>query len=347
MLYRTVDLSRCTARALLSWCLAVTRRTQLAERVHTLTMGLSTNLSFSSDVAKIARALSKCINIKELTIHQQSFGSFGPRVWAPHSIQGWIITKCPFRLTKFSNSFFKNDFLAQLWNSQSDIRVLSLPNCIDRFPAFDDQLPKLIALEIGHVYALPADRALQHIHLHWHRYSLDALSSLGSFSASLTTFTLNQTLVTPRVSTLEILHKIAHELPALRHLALIETDEDTKIDQRFSEGSPLSALAKFKQLQTFTIYCQRITSFNDFAHQRAYHLADLPSLQAFAHAITNACPTLQRVIVAARRYPHTGPKDWQAGSERIEQTCTVNRTVDGVVKSEIGTRFDFRAVSMF
>ncbi|KAJ7181470.1 hypothetical protein C8R43DRAFT_1116840 [Mycena crocata] len=348
MLYRKVDLSRCTTRALLSWCLAVTRRSQLAERVHTLSLSLSYGLSFSSDVTKIAKALSKCLNLKELSIHRDIFGSFGPRKdMDGGSIQGWIVTQCPFRLTKFSNGYFKTSFLAQFWTPQSEIRVLAIPNCHDRFPLFDDQLPHLVALEVGNLKALPADRPLQRIQLRWGRYgTVDSLSCLGRYSASLTTLHLVQHFVVPSTSTLQILDTFAHELPALLHLALIETDENTKIYERFAEDTPLSALAKFQKLQTFVIYCQRIDAFDDHTLECIYELDDPPSMREFGWAIMkNACPMLQRVVIAARIYSTTGPKDWDLGSKRCESTCTLTRTADGAIETDFGTEFDFRAVS--
>ncbi|KAJ7173263.1 hypothetical protein C8R46DRAFT_1215220 [Mycena filopes] len=275
MLYRTVDLSRPTPRALSSWCLAVNHRSHLAERVHTLDLGLPSDLAFSSDVAKIARALSKCINLKELSVHVDRFGSFGPQSSSNNSIQGWILTKCPFRLTKFSNGFFNESFLAQFWTPQAELRVLALPNCGirfgSRFPTYEDQLPHLIALEVGGVEALPHDRPLRRIQLRWPRYvhSLPQLSELGRYSASLTTLNLVQTAVQEHMSTFAILHQLADVLPALVPLALIETDENTMVGERFAEVSPLSGLARFKQLQTLVLYCQRITAFGN------YHLDDV------------------------------------------------------------------------
>ncbi|KAJ7173264.1 hypothetical protein C8R46DRAFT_1189598 [Mycena filopes] len=346
MLYHTVDLSRPTPRALSSWCLAVNRRSHLAERVHTLDLGLPDDLAFSSDVAKIARALSKCINLKELYVHGDLFWSFGPRSSCNNSIQGWILTKCPFRLTKFSNGFFNESFLAQFWTPQSEIRVLALPGCATRFPIYEDQLPHLIALEVGGVSALPHDRPLQRIQLHWFRYnphSLELLSTLGRYSASLTTLNIIQTDVQKHVSTLAILHTLADALPSLLHLALIETDENTKVEERFAEVSPLTGLARFKQLQTLVLYCQRITAFGE------YRLDDVADLAEFASAIMKeACPTLRRAAVAARGYRTPAlVYDWYRGSERWETTLVLTRDVSGEIKEEFSPRFNFRAVSMF
>ncbi|KAJ6622118.1 hypothetical protein B0H10DRAFT_2015317 [Mycena sp. CBHHK59/15] len=351
LIYRTVDLSHCTHRALLSWCLAVTRHSQLAERVHALSLGLPGDLSFSSDAGKIARALSRCLNLKELSIHHDTSGPFGARYESQlSSIQGWIITKCPFRLTKFSNSYFKNSFISQFWTPQSDIHILAIPNCTNNFPGYDDQLPNLIALEVGDVRGLPVDRALQRIQLRWGRYTagnLDQLSALSRYSATLTTLNLLQTAVTQCISTLQIFEKVARELPGLFHFGITEIDEYTKVADRFSEDSPINVLAKFTQLKTFVIYCQNITGFYDFTLDRVYELDDLPSLGTFGLAIMKACPTLRRADVGSRIFSATGPEDWYPRSRRQELACTLTRTSNGKIELDYGTRFDFHAVAMF
>ncbi|KAJ7155738.1 hypothetical protein C8R46DRAFT_1116366 [Mycena filopes] len=353
MLYRTVDLSRPPPRALSSWCLAVNRRPPLAERVHTLRLGLPRDLAFSSDVTKIARALSRCINLKELFVHVDRFGSFGPQLGCNNSIQGYILTKCPFRLTKFYNGFFKESFLAQFWTPQVEIRVLALPNCGsrsgDRFPLYEDQVPNLIALEVGGVEALPHDRPLQRIQLHCNRsgdnsqqlpHNLQQLLELGRYSASLTTLNIVQYAVQKHISTFAILHQLADVLPALVHLALIEGNENTMVS---SQVSPLSGLARFKQLQTLVLYCQRITAFGE------YCLDDVADLSEFASEIMKeACPTLRRAVVAARHYQTPSLIcDWSGGSERWETTLILTRAANGEIKGESRPRFNFREFSMF
>ncbi|KAJ7866816.1 hypothetical protein B0H14DRAFT_3592309 [Mycena olivaceomarginata] len=351
LIYRTVDLSHCTPQALRSWCLAVTRHSELAERVHALSLGLPSDLSFSSDVGKIACALSRCVNLKELSIHHDNSGPFGALYESQaSSIQGWIITKCPFRLTKFSNSYFRNSFISQFWTPQSDIRVIAIPNCTRNFPIYDDQLPHLIALEVGDVSSLPVNRALQRIQLRWGRHtagSVDQLSVLSRYSATLTTLNLLQTAVTPLISTLHIFEKIARELPRLLHLGITEIDKYTQGADRFAEDAPLNALAKFTQLQTFVIYCQRITTFRDLTLAGIYELDELPGLQAFGRAVMEACPTLRRADVGARIFSAADLENWYVESRRHELACTLMRTATGNIELECRTRFDFHAVAMF
>ncbi|KAJ7232636.1 hypothetical protein B0H12DRAFT_1223150 [Mycena haematopus] len=354
LIYRTVDLSHRTPRALRSWCSAVTRHPELAERVHALSLGLPSDLSFSSDAAKIARALSKCVNLKELSIHPDDSGPFGARYESKSSsIQGWIITKCPFRLTKFSNSYFKLSFIAQFWTPQSDIRVLGIPTCTTEFPLYDDQLPNLIALEVGDVSALPVDRPLQRIQLRWGRYvaaSLDQLSVLGRYSATLTTLNLLQTTVTQRISTRQILEKVARCVPGLLHLGITETDEYTKasVADRFSDACPINVLAKFTKMETFVLYCQTITGFHDPILAHTYELNKLPSLRIFGLAIMNACPTLRRADIGSRIYPPTDDFWYHTRSERNDLACTLTRrSSTGEVEDVCAMQFDFHAVAMF
>ncbi|KAJ6526975.1 hypothetical protein DFH09DRAFT_1187259 [Mycena vulgaris] len=348
LLYRTVDLKHAAPQALRSWCLAITRNPQLAERVHTLSLGLPYDLSFSSDAEKIARALSRCINLKELSIQPDNASRYRPMYEAKyHPIQGWIINKCPFRLTKFANAYFRNAFIAQFWTPQSEIRVLSLPTCNDAFPCYDDQLPNLIGLEVGGVQCLPRDRALERIQLRLRRTAenLAQLSVLHRYSATLTTLNLLQESVTQRISTRDIVEKVARELPGLLHLGLTEIDQSMTVPALFFEDSPITALAKLTKLQTFVIYCQNITAFKDWPLNREYALADPAGVTAFALAIMSACPALRRAVVGARIYVHPDRVGGYSGS--TESVFTLTRSEGGKFEAGFGTKFDFAAVSMF
>ncbi|KAJ7616270.1 hypothetical protein DFH06DRAFT_1343284 [Mycena polygramma] len=356
LIYRTVNLRHGTPRAIRSWCLAVTHHSHLAERVYALSLGLPLDLASSSDLGKIARALSRCLNLKELSIHHDKSGPFGASYEsAESSIQGWLITKCAFRLTKFSNSFFKNSFLSQFWTPQSDIRVLSIPTCSDKFPCYEDQLPNLIALEVGDVKCLPTDRALERIQLRWRRYSshsLDQLSALGKFSVTLTTLTLvAQGPTTHGVSTLQTFEKVAHHLPGLLHFGVTDFTQITdffKLADRYSEPSPIPALARFTRLETFVFYTQTVTGFEDLVLGRFYALGDEPTLRIFGLAIMKACPTLRRADIGARIFPDVGRENSHHQYPRRDRTCTLTRTsTDEEITEEYETRFDFHAVSRF
>ncbi|KAJ7616311.1 hypothetical protein DFH06DRAFT_109620 [Mycena polygramma] len=374
LIYRTVNLRHCTPRALRSWCLAVTHHSHLAERVYALSLGLPLDLASSSDLGKLARALSRCVNLKELSIHHDKYGPFGATYEsAESSIQGWLITKCAFRLTKFSNSFFRNSFLSEFWTPQSDIRVLSVPACSEKFPCYEDQLPNLIALEVGNVKCLPTDRALERIQLRWRRFSsdsLDQLSVVGRFSVTLTTLTLvvhGTTL--PGVSTLQTFEKVAHHLPGLLHFGITGFTQLTdsfrvrltiffnfhgprrlhfQLADRYAEPSPIPALAKFTRLETFVFYTQTVTGFEDLVLGRFYALGDEPTLRVFGRAIMKACPMLRCADVGARIFPDVGRENSYHQYPRRECTCALTRSsTDGDITEEYGTHFDFYAVSRF
>ncbi|KAJ7140967.1 hypothetical protein C8R44DRAFT_726662 [Mycena epipterygia] len=346
-IYRMVDLRRCSHRALMSSCLAVTRHTQLAERVHSLLLDLPADLALSSDGPKIARALSKCVNLKELTIKNENDAIFGgvSEYSARPSIQGWMITKGPFRLTKFANSYFRDSFLSQFWSAQSEIRILSIPTC-ETFPCYDDQLPNLIAVDVGTALALPKARGLQRIQLRIRRSGyLEQLSALSRYSATLTTLNLRQAGISGLlgISTLDILDKIAQEVPGLLHLGLTELFDAQSL---FSEDSPISALVKFAKLESFIFCSHSIIKFHEVApnHIDVYDLNIASGVQAFGSAIMNACPTLRLAIVGARVYDSDPSRSQPKYSELVS---TLTRTLGGGIESENATRFDFPAVSMF
>jgi hypothetical protein len=118
-----------------------------------------------------------------------------------------------------------------------------------------------------------------------------------------------------------------------------------QVADRFSEDSPIGALAKFTHLETFVIYCQTITGFYDYILDRTYEFGDLLSLQIFGLSIMNACPTLRRADIGSDVSPATDI--WYPGSKKKELACTLTRSPDGDVESVCATRFDFHAVGMF
>ncbi|KAJ7466956.1 hypothetical protein FB451DRAFT_1259650 [Mycena latifolia] len=347
LMYRTVDLRRCSPKTFKSWCLAVTRHSQLAERVHTLSLSLPDDLSLSSDTPKVARALGKCLNLKELCIYSESPNILYPN---PRAIQGWIINKCPFRLTKFANSYFKNSFIShQFWNAQSEMQVLSIPSYTDSFPCFEDQLPNLIALEVGSAPALPPDRELQRIQLRLTRstFHLAELSALSRYSPTLTTLNILQSDVvnSQQISTRDVFQIVAREVPSLLHFGITElANEMYAPDSFIIEDSPVNALAKFTQLETFIFHSRTILGFNDFMLHRTHKFENQDGLKAFGMTIMDACPALRRAIVGARIY---APRHHLYLPESSESVWTLTRPAGGEIQSEYGTKLDFMGRSMF
>ncbi|KAJ7122014.1 hypothetical protein C8R43DRAFT_1136290 [Mycena crocata] len=332
IIYRTANLKQDNPQALKSWCLAVTRHPQLAERVHSLVLDLPYDLVFTSDAPKLVKALSRCVNLKALNVQ------------GPHSdvIQGWIISKSPFRLTKFANSYFRNSFLSEFWKAQSEIRVLSLPRCGDIFPCYEDQLPNLTALEVDSLRALPRGRLLQRIQLDLRKdsgHALQKLPDLVRYSATLTTLNILQTW--PQVlTTLVTVQTIARNLPSLVHLGMAEDIFDEPFDP-FTCTSPISALVKLTRLETFILLSHHITAFHEPALNGIYRLDTPDHLHAFGLALIIACPKLQQAVVGAHVF---GPTHEQHGAEL---TCTLRRAPDSKICSKNGSGFDFDAVSMF
>ncbi|KAJ7502539.1 hypothetical protein B0H11DRAFT_642186 [Mycena galericulata] len=342
LIYRTVNLRHCSSKRLGSWCLAVTRHPQLAQRVHTLSLGLQSDISLTSDAAKVARALSKCVNLTDLSIFDDTSG-VRKSVTAGESIQGWIISQCPFRLQKFANSYFKNSFLSQFWTAQSDIRFLSIPYCIETFPCRDDQLPNLIGVAVGAISALPTERPLERIQLTLlnFRPNLELLSALSQYHSTLTTLDLIQPRAGGDNSIFEILAKVALLVPTLLHLGITEGSREP--DATFAEECPIQALVQFPRLETFFFYSRSITVFEDPILNYHYLLDTSLGLLDFGLAIIKACTTLRRVIVGFDDSypPHRGrPKN-------KDLTWTLTRSLGGAVEAESGTHFDFHAVSMF
>ncbi|KAJ7502544.1 hypothetical protein B0H11DRAFT_1989056 [Mycena galericulata] len=357
LIYHTVVLRDCSSKRLGSWCLAVTRHSQLAERVHSLILGLQSDLALSSDAPKLARALAKCVNLKELSVYDDTSG-YRKLTSCHESIQGWIINKCPFRLQKLVNAYFKNSFLSQFYTAQSDIRILSIPHCHGPFPCHDAQLPNLIAVEVARVSALPKDRPLGRIQLHIYssRDNLEQLSALSQYSATLTTLNILQNRVTDMVSIRAIFTKVAREVPTLLHFGITEMHSDATTI--FTEDSPISALAQFTRLETFFFYSRNINEFRDQTLDISYGLETLLDVTVFALAIMKACPTLRRAVVGIDIYTgddyratdihHANIYDPRSSRPRnSDLTCTLTRQLGGEIERESGTRFDFPAASMF
>ncbi|KAJ7604769.1 hypothetical protein FB45DRAFT_955172 [Roridomyces roridus] len=345
LIFRTVVVTqRQNSSPLESWCYAVTRRPQLAPRVYSLRLTLDHGLDLTSDLDKLARALPKCVNLKELSV--------GGRNWFSHeSHQGWALSnKCTFRLDKFTNSYFKNKFLSQFWNTQSEIRLLSLPVFTGPFPCHSDQLPNLIGLEVANIQALPTGRPLERIQLltQWNP-AMTNLSALVQYSSTLTTLNLVEYHGSTAFSMHRILAQVAVTVPNLVHLGFAElrrqrtTYAPVKPEQ--PQGMPdaisVPILVRFQRLETFFCHLYNISHFIDVPARKAYSLDEPQDQEAFGRLTMAACGKLRRITVALdMRTPPEFKGD--------DLVCTLTRTGrDGDVHVEHGTRFDMDKVSMF
>ncbi|KAJ7141117.1 hypothetical protein C8R44DRAFT_866768 [Mycena epipterygia] len=326
ILYHTVDLQGCSRsmRSLKSWCLAVTRHSHLAKRVHALSLFLPANLE-TPDAEKVAHALVRCVNLKELDVSGETFA----RGRRPDSVQMWMID-CPFRLTKFTDSYFQCDIWGfKFWTVQSEIRVLSLPDPLARFPCSDEQLPNLIAIRVPTFFGLPAGRPLQRLETGFPN-GLN-YSSLAQYSQTLTTLNLLRKSVCPNVTISNTLESIAGVLPALVHLGIAELVKEVSL----KEQTPTSSLQKFPRLETFVLHVRTVTQFEDPNLNHIYEMDAPADLEALGLDIMIARPTLRRTAI---------------GAEAVlgqELSCVLTRSPGAGVHFDVGTDLNFDQVSMF
>ncbi|KAJ7467056.1 hypothetical protein FB451DRAFT_1484062 [Mycena latifolia] len=321
ILYYRVDLEECSMRGVKSWCLAVTRHSILAERVHALALLLPGNME-PSDATKIERALTRCVNLKELKLSGEVYAS-GHRV---SSLNGWMINDCPFRLTKFSNSYFNFEWIKEFWGVQSNIRVLSIP--FGSFPCSDGQLPNLIAVKVPYVHGLPPHRPLQRIETGFQR----DYSALAQYSKTLTTLNVLRQWV-EEITLLENLTSIVDLLPALVHLGIVEVKKEPR--HSIVGSAPTLILQRFRRLETFIFQVRNVARFNDRDANCIYHMDEAADVEALGLAIMVACPRLRWTVLGA---------EVQLDKEL---TCTLRRSADGRIHPEAGTDFNFEAHSMF
>ncbi|KAJ7288030.1 hypothetical protein C8J57DRAFT_1706551 [Mycena rebaudengoi] len=323
ILYRTVNLRERNMKSVRSWCLAVTRRPHLAERVHSLSLQPPSDLD-PADTKRISIALRKCTNLKSLTVLHVRIP------YTSGSLHTWMLEDCPFRLTTFTNSYFNPRKLEKIWDTQREIRVLSLQDSPE-FPASDTQLPNLIALELSTVHELDVKRPLQRLQIHFHQQSF---SHLSHFSATLTTLNLLR-IWTRNEPIVDVVVRVVHVLPALVHFGITEPDRiETRHHRSYHpEASPISALKGFTRIETLILQTRSISEFTEDPPDPARQ--DPSDLHAFGVAIMDACPTLRQAVLGAES---------PTGSER---TCTLTRAAGQEMHSEEGTDFDFEAVSKF
>ncbi|KAF7311822.1 hypothetical protein MIND_00192700 [Mycena indigotica] len=312
LIFQSVDL-RDSGKALAGWCRAVSRNARLGGYVRRFTISSREVVAGSDDPARVARALKKCTGLQRLAT--------------------WVIDHVSFRLTHFSNSHFRFAFLRQFFNRQTDIRVLSLPmmpvGLLDgAFPCSDDQLPKLIALEVPSTDLLPTEpRPLQRIQLRLtHQYIPRDLTRLQLFAATLTSLSISEVAV---ISLEETFAAIAQAVPHLQHLALTENlvpyfdESDEQFRRTEVQPAPRAALPRLRQLKTLVLY-------------------PLLEPERVAELFLEIAPGLKTVTIGA----YAGSPRWRLVA--AETTCTLTRGEGSAAHTvKIGNGYDFNAVSQF
>nr|GAT54738.1 predicted protein [Mycena chlorophos] len=214
-LFRTVDLEGKTLRILRAWCSTVARHHVLAERVHSLSLQLPVTVAFMpEDAEKLSKALRACRNLKELHISSEKSGQ-------ADSVNGWLLSNVPFRLTKFADTYFSPEYyLEETLAQQTEIQVLALPFGVslpeNTLPA--GRLPNLIAMSAS-LDAIPIDRPLERIEMPYERQ----LPKIVRFSGTLTTLSI----IVPRHLTTHpkyIMDALLPAIPTLKHLAVVLVD---------------------------------------------------------------------------------------------------------------------------
>ncbi|KAJ7162225.1 hypothetical protein C8R46DRAFT_1103916 [Mycena filopes] len=315
ILYHTVDLGNCRkSRSLKSWCWAVTHNSRLAERVHTLVLRLPVPLDLGpKDVTTIRRALQACVNLKDLTVFPDKVHLDTP----PESIDAYMMDELPFRLTKFTNSYFVFAFLDKFFTTQPDIQVVSMP-CFKDARDREFHLPRLVAFGFCPFHLLPPRSPLQRL---WTNIQPD-ISPLRNYSASLTSLHVNLPLEATISRTILSIVELS---PGLMHLAITMNWPL----YCHSQLPPVASLRQFSGLESFILVSQYLPP-SDSPFWYHMHMTD-EDAKDFGSALMKACPTLSRAVVG-------GP---------THQFYTFTRTpVDASIHSESGSEFEFGDVYM-
>ncbi|KAF7311828.1 hypothetical protein MIND_00193300 [Mycena indigotica] len=343
LIFQSVDL-RDGGKALAAWCRAVSRNARLGGYVRRFTISSREVVAGSDDPARVARALKKCTGLQRLAVH-------APAEFGGDATQTWVIDHPSFRLTHFSNSHFRFAFLRQFFNRQTDIRVLSLPMMPmglqdGAFPCSEDQLPKLIALEVPSTDLLPTEpRPLQRIQLRLIRQYLSRdLTRLQLFAATLTSLSISEVAV---ISLEETFAAIAQAAPHLQHLALTENlvpffeENDERFQRTEVQPAPRAALPRLRQLKTLVLYTYHTTTLVDGLTNRNYPLLEP---ERVAELFLEIAPGLKSVTIGA--YAGSPRSGWRFVA--AETTCTLTRGEGSAAHTvKIGNGYDFNAVSQF
>ncbi|KAJ7448360.1 hypothetical protein FB451DRAFT_1289145 [Mycena latifolia] len=291
ILYRTVDLRNSSMRKIKAWCLAVTRNENLACLVHSLALRLPDVLR-PADAEQLGPALARCTQLKELEIlHQLHEPDYVTRGF---TIQWWILNQSSFRLTKFRNKYFRMDLfvfgMAQFWDAQCELRVLSIPHA-GNFPCRDDtQLPSLVALETS-AQALPlGPRPLECLKVHI-TYDIFRLAPLQSCASTLTTLTV--VLHLPDILVTEIVNAVREAVPNILHFNITQmrgTFPPTSVD------SLIPLFTGFQKLESVVLQVRE--ALRDHATAPSTWQAErLAEWKLFGCALMDTSKTLRRVEI--------------------------------------------------
>ncbi|KAK7062235.1 hypothetical protein R3P38DRAFT_2834215 [Favolaschia claudopus] len=308
LLYHSINLQTCSMRKVRSWAVVIARNTQLAVLVQALALYLPIDISFDAlDAHKVGRVLASCTNLKELRVS----GPDRPSGFLHGSNAGWMLNNCFFRLTKFENLYFHDDWIKYFYSKQDQLSVLVTYNS-SYFSDRQHLLPALTAVGMTQMSHLPAGKALERIEI-----GLEAdMLPLLQYKSTLTTLNLVRHWHDSQFSIGHAIKAVAESLPDIVHLGLVESEEFLPCSQ---EQTSTAMLQLFSRLETFTLSMLNVDAFV-IDEAPPHDLSDAAGVHDLSYAVLMACPTLASLFT---------------------------RSAAGLVKHESRTGFGFEEFSMF
>ncbi|KAF7295953.1 hypothetical protein MKEN_01409800 [Mycena kentingensis (nom. inval.)] len=367
VLFYSIDLLEYSSRRLRSWCLAIRKHPHLAQRVHTLCIGLPDMDSLPPDNAtRFLNAIQSCINLKELEIR-----SILAEEMARNN-GSWLLEGCTFALTHLTNTYFSPGHLMTILRNLPALRFLSFPaskrGLGDSLPSADamiqlreemtdeeyesekmPDLPHLIAFD-GHAVELQPEWRLERIQVTFEEAKLEPLFR---YSSTLTTLNLVSQVYNGRglFSASTAVNHVSRNLPNLLHFAVV--DPKTDVGGYWAEVpvlAPECSVQRFTRLETFTLIVRdNVDAFattpvaaggGQLAPGELYVSERPADMELLAQHTIEACPTLRRVVIGVT------VMDFNIITKE-EATYTATRAPMGEVEVVVGDEIDFEPLSMF
>ncbi|KAF9005407.1 hypothetical protein BDQ17DRAFT_1540798 [Cyathus striatus] len=233
LLYMGVILSE--LKHIKTWCRTLKRRPYLSLRTYVLSITMPPQADLQSDdLTMLINALKVCSKLKDLRIlKDNSMSSSGD------AINGWILEGHPFKLMRFTNTYFRPHVLRNFFLQQPDIRFLDFHTkatfhcqytcCLDLPP---EGLPLLRTLKT-HSCILqsfqhswwPAN--LHHLHYDLHQSSEDeellGIVALIRIADTLKSLSIRRTCTKGGIDISVMAECIASQIPNLKYLRIIDS----------------------------------------------------------------------------------------------------------------------------
>ncbi|KAF7322166.1 hypothetical protein MKEN_00740800 [Mycena kentingensis (nom. inval.)] len=320
VLFRRVDFAAVMQplRCFPIWAGAVATRSHLAHRVRVLCLRLPPTLG-ATDASKLARALTACVNVKELSLlTDYTNWRVDPSAFAART-QSWKRfggRKFQFQLVKFTNEYFEWDENLRAFLSRQD-SIQSLRLCesttigavfgkgIEWTKNNDDVnapearplLPNLLTVSMD-IKCLPPLRyspRLERIETTISG-SFACRLGLGAYS-SLTTLNVIWPSDTKGIGDLsEIIRAVAALIPRLLHFTVRETCININVHNLPCCVEPVETLSPFQQLASFAL----VTKYLLFKRRNG-RCFDTEEEKALAGECLRACLTLRHVTIECSR----------------------------------------------